>query len=97
MVAWMLLGIPTGYFTGLPASALWIDFVTSLLVLIFTPVVMLKARWTALGAMIVGVINIIKDILGVVMMPPSLAFGPAVAIVLMLLFTYFSLRAYQEK
>jgi len=97
IVAWILLGHTAGYFIGLSASTLWIDFITTLLVLIFTPAVMSKARWTALGAMIVGVINVIKDILGIVIVPTSKAFGPAGGAVLALLFTYFSFRAYQQK
>jgi hypothetical protein len=96
-VAWILLGHTTGYFIGLPASTLWTDFVATLLVLIFTPAVMSKASWTAPGAVIVGVINIITHILGIATMPMSMVFGPVVAIVLALLFTYLSFRAYQQK
>jgi len=66
-------------------------------VLIFTPVVMSKARWTALGAVVAGVIAIIAAILGLVTIPPSLVVGPGVGLVLALLFTYFSFRAYQQK
>ena len=96
-VAWVLLGHTVGYFIGLSASTVWIDFVSTLLVLIFTPAVMSKARWTAPGSVIVGVINIIKDILGLITVPMRMLHGPAVAVVLALLFTYFSFRAYQEK
>jgi hypothetical protein len=96
-VAWILLGHTSGYFIGLSASNVWIDSVATLLVLIFTPAVMSKARWTAPGAVIVGVIDIIKDLRGTITMPMSMAFGPAVALVLALLFTYFSFRAYQQK
>ena len=97
MVAWVLLGHTVGYFIGAPASDLWINFVITLLVLIFTPAVMIKTRWTAAGAVIVGVINIIMNILGLGMTPMSKIYGPVVALVLLLLFTYFSFRAYQEK
>jgi hypothetical protein len=96
-VAWILLGHTTGYFIGLSASTVWTSSIATLLVLIFTPAVMSKARWTAAGAVIVGVINIITHIVGVTMIPMSMAFGSVVAIVLALLFTYFSFRAYQQK
>ena len=96
-VAWILLGHTTGYFIGLSASTLWIDFITTLLVLIFTPAVMSKARWTALGAVVVGAINVIKDIGGLMIAPLSMAYGPAGALVLALVFTYFSFQAYRQK
>lgn len=96
-VAWILLGHTTGYFIGLSASTLWIDFITTLLVLIFTPAVMSKARWTALGAVIVGAIDLIKDIGGLVIAPTSMAYGPAGALFLALVFTYFSFQAYRQK
>jgi hypothetical protein len=96
-VAWILLGHSIGFFVGLPAFAIWMDFVITLLVLIFTPAVMLKARWTALSAMIVGVIKVIWHIVAVTQLPVSMLYGPVVALVLALLFTYFSFRAYQQK
>jgi hypothetical protein len=58
---------------------------------------MSKARWTALGATIAGVIKVIWHVIAVTQMPVSLLYGPVVALVLALLFTYFSFRAYQEK
>jgi hypothetical protein len=96
-VAWVLLGHTVGFFIGLPAFILWMEFVTLLLLLIFTPAVMFKARWTALGAVIVGVIRIIWDILGLASFHASLLYGPAVALVLVLFFTYFAFRGYQQK
>ena len=96
-VAWTLLGHSVGYFVGMSASTIWLGFVTTLLVLIFTPAVMSKARWTALGAVIAGVISIIEHSLGLITLPMNLAYGPAVAAVLALAFTYFSFRAYQQK
>lgn len=96
-VAWVLLGHTVGFFIGLTAFILWMEFVAFLLLLIFTPAVMVKARWTALGAAIVGVIRIIWDILGLVSFPASLLYGPAVALALVLFFTYFAFRAYQQK
>jgi uncharacterized BrkB/YihY/UPF0761 family membrane protein len=97
IVAWELVGHTIGFFIGLPAYALWFDFVIILLVLIFTPAVMKKTRWTAPGAVIVGVIKIMACILAATMLPMSKVYGPAVSLVLALLFTYFSFRAYQEK
>jgi len=96
-VAFVLLAYTAGLDVGLPASIRWIAFIANLLVLIFTPVVMSKARWTALGAVVAGVIAIIAAILGLVTIPPSLVVGPGVGLVLALLFTYFSFRAYQQK
>jgi len=97
IVAWILLGHSAGYFIGLSASTVWIDFITTLLILIFTPAVMLKARWTALGAVVVGAVNVIKNSLGVAMVPTSMAFAPALEGVFALLFTYFSFRAYSAR
>jgi hypothetical protein len=99
-VGWIFLGYTIGYFAqaGLPASDLWITFVTTALVLIFTPAVMLKARWTALGAVIAGIIYIIPNVIALAAgVPMSLLYGPVIAVVLGLFFTYFSFRAYQQK
>jgi hypothetical protein len=96
-VAQLLLGFTIGFFVGLSSSFIWTDSITTLLMLIFTPAVMLKARWTALGAVIVGVIRIVREIAALTMVPTSLVYAPVVALVLALLFTYFSFRAYQEK
>jgi len=96
-VAWFMLGGAVGFFVGLPAWLIWTDFVTYLLVLIFTPAVMSKAGWTAPGAVTAGVIRMIRGIVGLISLPTSELFGPAVGFVLGLLFTYFSFRAYQEK
>jgi uncharacterized BrkB/YihY/UPF0761 family membrane protein len=82
---------------GAPVTVIWEGFVNALLVLIFTPLVMSKARWTALGATVVGVVSSIAHILGLVTFPMSVTYGPIVAIVLALLFTYFSFRAYKQK
>jgi hypothetical protein len=95
-VAWFLFGHTIGFFVGLSAFIMWTDFVTYLLVLIFTPAVMSKASWTALGAVVAGVIRIIRGILGLISLPMSLVYGPAVGLVLALVFTYFSFRAYQQ-
>ena len=95
-VAWMLLGYAIGFTAGYPII-IWEGFVNTLLVLIFTPLVMSKARWTALGATIVGIISAIAHILGLFTLPMSKAYGPIMSIVLALLFTYFAFRAYKEK
>jgi hypothetical protein len=94
-VAWMLLGYATEFLAGYP-TIIWEGVVNTLLVLIFTPLVMSKARWTALGATIAGVISAIAHILGLVTLPMSKAYGPIISIVLALLFAYFSYRAYEQ-
>jgi hypothetical protein len=103
-VAWILLAHTIGWYAQVAASGyviisneLWIAFVTTVPILIFTPAVMSKARWTAPGAVIVGVIGIITSILGLTTTPMNLVYGPAVWFVLTLLFTYFSFRAYRQK
>ena len=95
-VAWMLLGYAIDFLVGYPIL-IWEGFVNTLLVLIFTPLVMSKARWTALGATIVGVISAIAHLLGLATLPMNMAYGPIVSIILALLFTYFSYRAYKQK
>jgi len=97
IVAWALRSHTAGFFIGMPAPSLWIGFVATVLVLIFTPAVMIKARWTVTGAVIVGVINIIMHIFAVNLMPMGKVYGPAVSLILAVLFTYFSFRAYLEK
>ncbi len=95
-VAWMLMGYAIGFLVGYPILV-WEGFVNTLLVLIFTPLVMLRARWTALGATIVGVMSTTAHLLGLVTLPMNMAYGPIVSIILSLLFTYFSYRAYKQK
>jgi hypothetical protein len=100
LVGWFMLRHTLGFYNPVAAFFRWQDFVTYLLVLIFTPAVMWKVRWTALGALVVGAIRIVVGIIGLytsLVVAPSLAYGPAVAVVLALLMTYFSFRAYQEK
>jgi len=96
-VGWFMFRHTTGFYAGFPATTLWIDFTIYLLMLIFTPAVMSKARWTAPGAVVVGVIRIIVSIYGTILLSMSLKYGPGAAAVLALPFTYFSFRAYQEK
>jgi hypothetical protein len=79
-------------------AVIWSGFVVYLLVMIFTPALMLKARWTALGAVIVGVLAFIRPILRAITLP--LFFGGWAALILAILalpFIYFSFRAFQEK
>jgi hypothetical protein len=95
-VAWMLLGYAINFLMGYP-TLIWEGFINTLLVLIFTPLVMSKARWTALGATIVGAISTIAHLLGLVTLPMNMSYGPIVSIILALLFTYFSYRAYKQK
>jgi hypothetical protein len=97
LVAWDLVNIAEGFFVGSMSLMLWTAVTVTLLILIFTPAVMFKARWTALGTVIAGVIRIITATMGLTMLPMSLLYGPVVTIVLALPFTYFSFRAYQEK
>jgi hypothetical protein len=94
LVGWFMLRQTLGFYIGLPAFFIWNDLVTYLLVLIFTPAVMFEARWTAPGAVIVGVISIIMRVYGLIAASMlygswgvSHAYGPAVAVVLSLLFT----------
>lgn len=98
-VAWNLLGF-TGYYAkaGLTASGLGLVSVTTILVLIFTIAiaVMPKSRWITLGAVIAGVIYVISAILGLTATPMRLIYGPAVAIVLGAIFTYFSFKVYRQ-
>ena len=96
-VAWVLFLFTIGFFAILSASELWANFIAVSLVLIFTPLVMLKARWTALGAMIVGVIRIMMEIGGMIMLPSSLLYQPIVGLIVALFLTYFSYRAYKQK
>jgi hypothetical protein len=96
-VAWFLFRHTIGFYAGFPAATLWTDFIIYLLMLIFTPAVMLKARWTAPGAVVVGVIRIIVSIYGTMILPMSLKYGPGAAAVLALPFTYFSFQAYRQK
>ena len=100
IVAWILLGYTVGYFAsiGVDTAGQWIVFVTTALILVFTPAVMFKARWTALGAVIVGVINIIAAIPPFTFgLPLSMMWLPVIGLVLALLFTGFSFQAYREK
>jgi hypothetical protein len=93
LVAWVLwvfggMGVPC-----LMPSCLLV-LIPTLLVLIFTPAVVVKVRWTALGAIIAGLAVIIVCI---VALAGGEGYVPGVALVLSLMFTYFSFRAYRQK
>jgi hypothetical protein len=56
------------------------------------------ARWTALGAGIVGIIVIVWDLVNLtIIMPLNAAFGPGLGLVFTALFSYFAFRSYVEK
>ncbi len=100
LVGWFMFRHALGFYIGVPTFFMWKDFVTFLLVLIFTPAVMSKARWTALGAVVVGAIRIIAGLYGLyaeLISTMSRAYGPAISVVLALIFTYFAFRVYQQK
>jgi hypothetical protein len=72
--------------------------------MIFTPALMVKARWTALGAMLVGVIVLTRPILRITAglwdrlgLFFFFAWPATILLLLALPFIYFSFRAYQEK
>lgn len=100
LLAALILGHTAGTFVGMSPLLLWtVFFIAALPVLVFTPAVMLKFRWTAAGAIIAGLIRIIVAISLLANAPLSVTirFGAAVGLILALFFTYFSFRAYREK
>jgi hypothetical protein len=94
LVGWFTLRHTLGMYAAVAVWARWVDFVIYLLVLIFTPAVMWKARWTALGALVVAVIT---DVWYILVLVTAMSWTRVLTFVLALLFTYFSFRAYQEK
>jgi len=72
----------------------WILFVA---ILTFIPLIRGTARWTALGAGIVGAIAIIWYLVDLTIMPLSAAYGPGIGLVFAALFSFFAFRAYLEK
>jgi hypothetical protein len=98
-IAWGLLGAMMGFEAQYLPDYLhfpsWILFVS---LLVFTTLVRGAARWTALGAGIVGVIGVIwMFVEATIIMSPSAWYGPGVGLVFVALFTFFSFRAYLEK
>jgi len=65
--------------------------------LVFIALVRGVARWTALGAGIVGIIWAAWYALGLVTLPLEAVYALAVGLVFAALFAYFSLAAYREK
>jgi len=72
-------------------------WVNNVLILILLPLIRSTARWTALGADILGIITGIWDIVEIVILPPAATMGPAVGLVFASLLALFALRAYFEK
>ena len=100
LVAWFMIRQTLGFYRGVPAFFVWEDFVTYLLVLIFTPAVMSRARWGARGLTVAGAIRTLAGLYGLytaLTLTPSKAYGPGIAVILAVLITYFSFRACQEK
>ncbi len=97
-VAWPLWGFATGvmalYYPPWVQLVVWAINVS---VIIFLPLVRSAARWTTLGAGIVGIIMVIWAVVEIVILPPTVTFGPAVNVVFGALFALFALRAYFEK
>ena len=97
-VAWVFLGALRGFFAEhVPANLHFPFWVVAVLVLIFIPLIRGVARWTALGAGIVGIIVMIFDLVSLTILPPAIAYGPIVGLVFAALFAFFAFRAYLEK
>jgi hypothetical protein len=98
VVAWYTLGLASGfaakYVTSEEQMVGWVFLV---LVLVFIPLVRGAARWTALGAGIVGIILVVVALLELTMLPIEALYGPILSLVFSALFTYFSFSAYREK
>ena len=68
-----------------------------ILVLIFIPLIRGDARWTALGAGIVGIIAVLVDAVELTIISPAAVYGPLVGVVFAALLAFFAFRAYLEK
>lgn len=98
VIAWALLGAMMGFVAQyLPAYLRFPAWVLLVLILIFIPLVRGVARWTALGAGIVGTIGVIWFLVELTILPLSAAYGPVVGLVFAALFSFFAFRAYLEK
>jgi hypothetical protein len=98
VVAWALLGAMMGFVRQyLPDYLHFPAWVLIVLILIFIPLVRGVARWTALGAGVVGTIGIIWFIFELTIVPLSAAYGPVIGLVFATLFAFFAFRAYLEK
>ena len=97
LLAWGSLGILSGFAEQyVPAYLHFPLGVVMVLILIFTLLIRVVARWTALGAGIMGVVGVISFLYELTVITPSAAYGPAVASVFMALFAFFAFRAYFE-
>ena len=97
-IAWALLGAIMGFVAQyIPADLHFPLWVLTVLILIFIPLVRGVARWTALGAGIVGTIGVIWFLVELTILPPGAAYGPVVGSVFAALFAFFAFRAYFEK
>lgn len=97
LIAWGSLGAMMGFAAQyVPAYLHFPLWVVMVLILIFIPLIRGVARWTALGAGIVGIIGVISFLYELTVITRSAAFGPAVALVLSVLFAFFAFRAYFE-
>jgi len=98
VIAWGMLGTMMGFAAQyLPVHLHFPAWVLLVLILIFIPLVRGIARWTALGAVIVGVIGVIWFLYELTILPLSAAYGPAIGVAFVDLFSFFAFRAYLEK
>jgi hypothetical protein len=98
VVAWALLGAMMGFVRQyLPDYLHFPAWMLIVLILIFIPLVRGVARWTALGAGIVGTIGVVWFLFEMTIVPLSAAYGPAVGLVFAALSSFFAFRAYLEK
>jgi hypothetical protein len=97
VTAWGLLGAIMGFVAEyLPDYLHFPIWVLMVSILIFIPLVRGVARWTALGAGIVGTIGVVWFLVELTIVPLSAAYGPGVGLVFVALFTFFAFRAYRE-
>lgn len=99
LVAWGMLGYASGFAAKyMTSEEMLIGWVFGVLVLVFIPLLLRSAaRWTALGAGIVGIIWVLVSLLNMTMLPVGALYGPILDLVFSVLLTYFSFAAYLEK
>ena len=97
-VAWPLFGFATDFMTQYyPPLVKLVVWAVNVSVISFLTLVRSTARWTALGAGIVGIIMVIWAVIEILILPPAAMIGPAVNVVFGTLFALFAWRAYFEK
>jgi hypothetical protein len=97
-VAWPLYGFATGFMAHYyPPWVKLVVWAINVSVLIFLPLERSSARWTGLGAGIVGIIMATWAVTEIVILPPAATIGPAVNVIFGALFALFALRAYFEE